>query len=208
MMQMSLDSDVLQRQTKASELVTKGCDLLQEGRFDEAKKILEEAIETNPFNGTAYGNMGGCYYLQGQYAEAIPWLEKALEIHPNLEGIAEALAESRVKAKGGLGTSAGGGPVAAQDVQVQSRVGGQRKSGCFIATAACGADQAPEVLLLQQFREQVLRPRLVGRTAIAVYETVSPPLARLIERSEFTKQSVRKCILRPACRFARMILRQ
>jgi len=102
LLEISVASDVLRRQAKASDLVTKASKLFQKGRFEKARRVLGKAIETNPFNGTAYGNMGYTYYIEENYSEAIPWLEKALELHPNLEGIAEALAECRVRNKGAL----------------------------------------------------------------------------------------------------------
>ncbi len=51
---------------------------------------------------------------------------------------------------------------------------------CFIATAAYGSAWHPHVASLRAFRDHYLRPHAIGRAAIAVYETVSPPLARLI----------------------------
>jgi hypothetical protein len=51
---------------------------------------------------------------------------------------------------------------------------------CFIATAAYGSAWHPHVASLRAFREHHLRPHAIGRAAIAVYETVSPPVARVI----------------------------
>ncbi|MCL5286509.1 MAG: hypothetical protein M1453_00735 [Acidobacteria bacterium] len=78
-------------------------------------------------------------------------------------------------------------------------------SGCFIATAACGTDQAPEVVELRMFREKVLRQTRTGRAMIAVYETVSPPLARVIRCSETLRWLVRVGVVRPAGAAARKI---
>lgn len=98
-MDMSTAGEVLQRQTKAAELVTRGDQLGRAGKYVEAEQVLREAIEINPFNETAYGNLGGVFYFQGRYAEAIPWLEKALEINPAIEGVPEALARAKAEVK-------------------------------------------------------------------------------------------------------------
>ncbi|MFZ5876818.1 MAG: S8 family serine peptidase [Nitrospirota bacterium] len=51
---------------------------------------------------------------------------------------------------------------------------------CFIATAAYGSAWHPHVASLRRFRDERLRPFAAGRAAIAVYETVSPPIAAFI----------------------------
>ena len=64
-------------------------------------------------------------------------------------------------------------------------------SKCFIATATFGTSMASEVLSLCRFRDTVLRSFAPGRLFIKVYETVSPPVARFIERHELLKSLVR-----------------
>jgi ribosomal protein L7/L12 len=59
-----------------------------------------------------------------------------------------------------------------------------RPSKCFIATAACGGGEQADVMTLRRFRNQVLRQSCAGRVFIAVYETVSPPLAAAVGRNE------------------------
>jgi ribosomal protein L7/L12 len=51
------------------------------------------------------------------------------------------------------------------------------KSGCFIATAAFGAEDASEVLALRHFRDAVLAQNAGGRRFIRGYYRWSPPLA-------------------------------
>jgi len=65
------------------------------------------------------------------------------------------------------------------------------KGGCFIATAAYGSSLAPKVDVLRAFRQQYLRPYVLGRLAIRGYETWSPPLADLIRSSETLRLVVR-----------------
>ncbi len=51
---------------------------------------------------------------------------------------------------------------------------------CFIATAAYGSAWHPHVASLRAFRDHYLLPHPLGRAAVAAYQAVSPPLARMI----------------------------
>ncbi len=93
--------DAVDQQMEASRLVDQGFNLIREGRFSAAEATLRKAIEVNPYNATAHGNLGGVFYRQNRFAEAIPWLEKALELNPQLAGVPDALAHARAMAKKG-----------------------------------------------------------------------------------------------------------
>jgi hypothetical protein len=56
-----------------------------------------------------------------------------------------------------------------------------KKKRCFIATAAYGTAMAPEVVILQDFRDHYLCRRALGGRFIEAYYRLSPPLARQIE---------------------------
>jgi len=71
------------------------------------------------------------------------------------------------------------------------------KSGCFIATAVYGDGMAIEVILLRQYRDQKLMVYGWGRLLVKLYYIVSPPLAHLLDKSEWAKQIVRYWILDP-----------
>ncbi|MBC8869031.1 MAG: tetratricopeptide repeat protein [Planctomycetes bacterium] len=77
---------------EARKHVDRGARLFMQGRYDEAKAEYQKAIQINPLNATAYGNLAHALEKQGKRGEAIPYLEKALELNPHLEGVPEALA--------------------------------------------------------------------------------------------------------------------
>jgi uncharacterized protein YjbI with pentapeptide repeats len=81
------------------------------------------------------------------------------------------------------------------------------KGRCFLATAACGPEESGELATLQEFRETVLKPTPIGARFVTAYESLSPPLARLIEGSTFARGFVRRTLVVPAARFAAWMLR-
>jgi hypothetical protein len=71
------------------------------------------------------------------------------------------------------------------------------KNGCFIATACYGDYDAPEVRVFRRYRDERLSKPVIGRMFIRTYYFLSPPLARMISRSEIAKRQIRKYILQP-----------
>lgn len=74
-------------------------------------------------------------------------------------------------------------------------------STCFIATAAHGADSI-EVSTLRTFRDQCLLESNLGRSLVALYERLSPPIAVLIAKSPALRAITRKLIIFPAYKIA------
>ncbi len=72
-----------------------------------------------------------------------------------------------------------------------------KKSGCFIATAVYGKDDAPEVEALRHFRDNILLGSRAGRGFVSLYYRVSPPMADIIRGSGLAKNLVRTILLRP-----------
>ena len=81
------------------------------------------------------------------------------------------------------------------------------KSGCFVATAACGDPFAPEVIYLSSFRDEVLTGSRIGRLVIAIYYALSPPIAAIIARSNSFRKAAMTVMVRPAVRFVGAITR-
>lgn len=76
------------------------------------------------------------------------------------------------------------------------------KHGCFVATASFGTPLEPEVILLKDFRDRFLMTKTVGRLFVQMYYHTSPPIARLISKSERLKRMTR-ALLKPLVRYAR-----
>jgi hypothetical protein len=84
----------------------------------------------------------------------------------------------------------------------------QKKSGCFVATAAFGDYDAPEVVFLRTFRDESLSGSALGRSLIQAYGTLSPPLAAVIEKSELLRGVVREIFLQPIIFLLRLFNRR
>jgi hypothetical protein len=78
---------------------------------------------------------------------------------------------------------------------------------CFIASAAT-SPHAPEVRVLQAWRDEWLRPRRGGPAVIGAYERLSPPFARFVARSDRRRALTRGLVVSPAARCARHFLRR
>jgi hypothetical protein len=73
----------------------------------------------------------------------------------------------------------------------------QPGGGCFIATAAYGEVDHPDVAALRSFRDRVLLPTPTGRAAVRLYYAWSPPIARLVERNDRARELVRRFLVAP-----------
>ena len=81
------------RQKLSQQHVDQGGRLFQQGLADEALKEFQQAIEANPWNATAHGNVGVIFLRRGQRREALEWFERALEIDPNVPGVKDMVTQ-------------------------------------------------------------------------------------------------------------------
>lgn len=72
----------------------------------------------------------------------------------------------------------------------------EKKEGCFIATACYGDYNSEEVLLLRNYRDNVLLQNLSGKLFVKFYYFISPTLANSIARSDKAKAFIRNHILK------------
>jgi hypothetical protein len=86
----------------------------------------------------------------------------------------------------------------AAERSVTSERSAKAKSGCFVATAACGDAFAPEVILLSAYRDEVLLQSRIGRTFVRVYYAMSPPIALTIVGSARLRVAAMRLIVTPA----------
>ena len=78
-------------------------------------------------------------------------------------------------------------------------------SGHCHITAAYGSPLAPQVQRLREFRDRYLLTNGPGQLLVAAYYRMSPPLAKLIEGSEFLRALVRAALL-PVVGWAALVL--
>ena len=64
--------------------------------------------------------------------------------------------------------------------------------GCYIATCVYGSYDAPEVLTLRRFRDEILKKHRLGRAFIRCYYTISPHLVKCFGKNEWFHRFWRK----------------
>jgi hypothetical protein len=90
-----------------------------------------------------------------------------------------------------------------RDQEFQDRLAAQQQKQtqaakpCFVATAAFGNCDAPEVIFLRAYRDESLSRNALGRAFIQTYYVISPSLAAVIAKSELLRAVVRKFFLQP-----------
>lgn len=76
-----------------------------------------------------------------------------------------------------------------------------KKGGCFIATAVYNSYEAPEVLILRKFRDDILLSSKIGQFFVKFYYSFSPPIAKLLSNKSLLKVIVKKYILTPFVKY-------
>ena len=82
----------------------------------------------------------------------------------------------------------------------------EHESECFIATAVFGTPFDPKIDLLRDFRDQWLASTVFGRAAVYTYYEISPSIARIARRNDIVRNVLRKTVVQPALKLARILL--
>lgn len=87
-------------------------------------------------------------------------------------------------------------PAPAKPVQTATPTPTQpaKKEGCYIATAVYGSYDAPQVLTLRRFRDDVLAHSVLGRWFIRTYYRLSPPIAERLKDAKMINGWVRSIL--------------
>jgi hypothetical protein len=101
-------------------------------------------------------------------------------------------------------TLGGGSSPSARSVRSSKTSQSTKKDGCFIVTAVYGSYNAPEVLTLRNFRDDVLLASNVGRALVKLYYILSPPVARLLNAHLWLRNMVRKAVVQPIISLVRL----
>jgi tetratricopeptide (TPR) repeat protein len=152
------------------------CQAKSEGQFkDGAKKAIkhmEQVISIVPDVGNYRCSLGLLYARAGKKELATEQLEKAIQLEPHNMDFKKEL--DRIKA------------------------GSKR---CFIATAVYGSYYAADVMVLREFREQVLLKCSIGRLFVKVYYLTSPVVAKLIAENKALSECIRLRVMVPFVRY-------
>jgi len=75
--------------------------------------------------------------------------------------------------------------------QSNSKNSGSAKSGCYIATAVYGSYDCEQVMVLREFRDNVLLKKSWGRIFVKMYYSISPKLVKYIRKDSKLEQNIR-----------------
>lgn len=148
--------------------------------FKDNNKLQLEAVEHMkvivgqcPDDASFRGMLAECYKNLGKNDLAIESLKKGLEIEPQNDVLLNELKQ----------LEGGGG------------------KGCFIATAVYGSYDAPEVIILREFKDKVLINNRLGSLFVRLYYRLSPSIARIISMYKILCSAVNVLLLKPVIYF-------
>jgi len=81
-----------------------------------------------------------------------------------------------------------------KDEEVIQYLANITSKGCYIATAVYNSYDAPEVLSLRRFRDEILSTSILGRLFIKLYYFFSPPVAKRLKKTPHINMFIRKIL--------------
>lgn len=88
-------------------------------------------------------------------------------------------------------------------VSIEKKIRPKNKEGCFIATAVYEDYNAPEVLILRKYRDEILLKNVLGKQFVQAYYFISPSISRLINKSEFLKNVLKTPLISPFVKYVK-----
>lgn len=73
----------------------------------------------------------------------------------------------------------------------------EKKGGCFVATACFKNYDAPEVMILRNFRDNYLLTKKIGKCFVILYYCISPSFSRFLLRHYYLKLFIKNILLKP-----------
>ena len=89
----------------------------------------------------------------------------------------------------------------------RNKLNESNNKGCFIATAVYSSYDAPEVLELRRFRDDVLLPSALGEKFVKIYYALSPTIAVQLKKSKRVSRIVRILFLNPIVQIIKHLYR-
>jgi len=147
----------------------------------------QKSIAADPSKASRFYNVGQCYLAQMRFDEAIAAYEEALRLDPSHRGAKTSLEAVRMVKNSGMAEELQGASQTPEEILTESgqlkhsHAQTEKKSGCFIATAVYGSASSPEVLILQELRDNVLTKSRLGKIFVGIYYLFSPSLSEKLK---------------------------
>lgn len=93
------DVALREKYVRGRELMTEAQEALRQKNDEEARQILEQALEYQPHNAAILNNLGSVLRLKKKYDEAANYIQQALAIEPRNEKFQKNLILARRKSK-------------------------------------------------------------------------------------------------------------
>jgi hypothetical protein len=194
------------------------------GDLDAARTLLQRAAEASPDSAyLSFWRMALFYHLADRFEESVDAIEKCVkccpykrfasddfeQINSLFDASFAALHDKKIAVNSLRGRIINSwnsftanwmkydkhNPILLQRMDNNLIVMNEKK--CFVATACCTGSHDHYIEKLHLFRESILRKFTAGRQVIGFYESVSPPIARVISCNKILQLLTRVGIVFP-----------